>query len=95
MYVLPFRALYVQCCIIQRGIRKFVVGENEKSFSLVHERKKQFKCEICGYTHKGNVNKHVASVYGKKKSFKCEICQFPFSEKGNMNKHVALVHVGK
>ena len=55
------------------------------------------KCEICGYTcsHKGNVNKHVASVHGKKKPFKCEICQFPFSEKGNMNKHVALVHVGK
>ena len=60
----------------------------------VHEKKKPFKCEICGYSfsRKSNMTQHVLSVHEEKKPFKCNNCHYSCSEKGSLTKHVASVH---
>ena len=40
------------------------------------DKKKSFKCEICGsnFTRKANLEKHSSSVHEGKKPFKCDNC---------------------
>ena len=39
--------------------------------AIVHEEKKQFKCEFCyaKFGHKGNLNQHVTAVHDGNKQF--------------------------
>ena len=62
---------------------------------MVHEGKKQFKCDICDYSFscKRDIIRHVASVHEGKKPFKCDICDYSCSQKNVMKSHVASVHV--
>ena len=57
--------------------------DNTRS-ATVQEKKKPFKCDICGYSFsgKGSLKKHIASVHEGKKPFKCEICDYSCSQKG-------------
>ena len=52
----------------------------------VHDGKKQFKCEFCGYSCflKSTMKIHVESIHEKKKPFKREICDITFTIRKNM-----------
>ena len=60
----------------------------KKHVASVHEGKKPFKCDLCGYrgSDKGNLKRHVSSVHEGNKPFKCEICDYSCSLKDNMEK---------
>ena len=51
------------------------------------ERKKTFRCEICGKSVTTNkiLAKHIGEIHEGKKPFKCEICDYYCSRKGDMN----------
>ena len=74
----------------------------------VHEKKKDFKCDLCdsiSYTlngililfikEKSNTNHHIACVHEGLKPFKCKFCDKRFMLKSFLKKHFASVHEGK
>ena len=66
----------------------------KKHIDSVHEGKKPFMCEFCGYgcLLKSSMNRHVASVHDGNKPFRCEFCDYSCAVKSNMNKHIASIH---
>ena len=47
------------------------------------------------YSHKGDMNRHVASVHEGKRPLKCEFCDNTFSRQSNLIYHVSSVHEDK
>ena len=58
---------------------------------------KLFECYICQalFSHKCNIETHIASIHGCKKPFKCSICDYSGSKKRDITRHIASVHEGK
>ena len=63
----------------------------------MHERKKEFKCEVCNYEGclKSLLDKHIASAHENLKGFRCELCNQQFTNKSNLKAHVEAVHEEK
>ena len=57
--------------------------------ATVHEKKKQFKCDICtvNFRQKGSLNIHIATIHEGKKKFQCAICNANFGQNGILNNH--------
>ena len=72
-------------------------SKSETQISSDHERKKVFRCEICGktYTTKTILTQHIGVIHEGNKPFKCDICDYRSSQKGHIKSHVASVHEGK
>ena len=64
-----------------------------KHAATVHERKKQFKCDLCNaqFITKQSMKVHISTVHEGTKQFKCDICNAMFGHKSNLNTHVAAL----
>ena len=59
----------------------------------VHEKKKPYKCHLCGNSFLF-LKQHMQNFHENKK-FACIICSAVFRQKGNLSQHIAKVHQGK
>ena len=60
----------------------------------VHDKIKDFKCDICDFTSSRNValTRHTKNVHDKIKKYECKICDAKFSENSTLKKHIKSVH---
>ena len=65
-----------------------------QTFSNVHERKKDFLCELCdkSYTQKHHLKRHVEVTHDKIKNFECETCYKIFATKDGLKRHISIIH---
>ena len=63
----------------------------------VHERRKEFKWEICHrfFVRKNLLQNHVDAVHKGKRPCKCEVCNFACVQRGYLKIHIAGVHKEK
>ena len=64
---------------------------------MIHERKKPFECEHCGYSFGSRIHLevHIGAIHEGKKPYQCDICDKRFSRKHHLSTHTASVHEGK
>ena len=64
--------------------------------SAVHEKKKDFACNLCGreFSQKGNLNAHISAVHEGEKAFHCSVCDAGFTLQHNLKSHFETVHEG-
>jgi hypothetical protein len=84
-------------------------GNLNKHVATVHEGKRPFVCEKCGYrfAERSKLKKHIKSfhenltapvpdsVHKKIRPFKCTQCNASFGKKAHLNNHVKTVHEGQ
>ena len=65
-----------------------------KFIESVHEKCKQFKCDICTFETavKCNLKNHILAVHEKCKPFTCPHCSFEAIRKKQLTQHLAGVH---
>jgi hypothetical protein len=66
----------------------------KRHIKSVHDKIKDFKCELCDYTCSLNsdLKRHIKSVHDKIKDFKCELCDYTCSKNSNLKEHIKQVH---
>ena len=67
-----------------------------KHIKTVHEKIKDFKCEICekAFISNSDLKRHINAVHAKTKNFGCTQCGKCFSQSGHLNQHIKSVHEG-
>ena len=72
-------------------------GDLKRHLEQVHEKKKQFRCEICSkdFFRKQHMRDHIAAVHEGKKPFKCENCGTNFAKAFQLKSHIVSVHEGR
>ena len=63
---------------------------------VVHQKIKDYKCEICPKTfgNSHNLNRHVESVHGKKQ-IPCKLCSKTFKMESYLDIHMKIIHEPK
>ena len=69
-----------------------MTSKSETQISSDHERKKVFRCEICGktVTTKTILMQHIGVIHEGNKPFKCDIFDYRSSQKGQIKSHVQM-----
>ena len=64
------------------------------SFFAVHEKRKQFECQVCAhqFARKHHLSKHILAVHAKVKPYGCQQCDQSFLQRHHLGAHIMSVH---
>ena len=64
------------------------------SFFAVHEKRKQFECQVCShqFARKHHLSKHILAVHAKVKPYGCQQCDQSFLQRHHLGAHIMSVH---
>ena len=67
----------------------------EEHIRIIHERRKDFKCEFCAVSTSTSygLKSHINAIHKKLKKYKCDSCEKMFMNLSNMKKHASSVHI--
>ena len=81
----------VQCPLCDKKLHKRTMKNH---INVIHEGKKQFKCEDCkiSFGFKESLKKHIICIHTTARPFKCDICNKDYKFKAQLKEHNEEFH---